>query len=516
MSRVGVYFRSLLASWAGYGANVVVMFFLSPFVVHSLGNAQYGLWSLLMTVTGYLGLVEIGVRVSTGRYINYYIGRGEPHRVSQVVNTSLAFYCLASVLVALAAVVVGQLFTTIFPRVDPGRPGEAQTILLLMAVNVWLGLWSATFQQLLYANNRFGWINLTQVVALGVRAAGTVWALTEGHGLLMLAWVLVASSAVSFVLLVAAARWKGVPARYGRRLASMRCFREIFSFGAWSCIGTVSARVIDYANAAIIGILLGAAEIAYFAIGYMLIDYGRDLLAYVVRVMTPDIQKSAGAREAMGALMVKATNATMLLAVPLLVGFLAFGGEFIRNWMGAGYEKSAEVLMLLAVSQFGNAANMSCGTIINAQGHVKLLAALTAVEATMNLTLSVVLVKYFGMGVVGVAVGIMVPSLVMTGVVLMVVGCRRTGVGIGKFLRATLLRWAAATAVMLPLCLLLARAIGPGAWGSFWLKVALAAAVYAPLGPWIILGPHQTWQWLERLGIAGPRSRRRAMQETHA
>lgn len=42
MSKAGIYARNLAANWIGYGANPVVMFFLSPFVVRSLGDTAYG------------------------------------------------------------------------------------------------------------------------------------------------------------------------------------------------------------------------------------------------------------------------------------------------------------------------------------------------------------------------------------------------------------------------------------------------------------------------------------------
>ena len=46
MSKARIYARNLAANWIGYGANLVVMFFLSPFVVHSLENAGHGVWFL--------------------------------------------------------------------------------------------------------------------------------------------------------------------------------------------------------------------------------------------------------------------------------------------------------------------------------------------------------------------------------------------------------------------------------------------------------------------------------------
>jgi len=103
MSKARIYARNVIASWTGHGANVVVAFFLSPFIVHSLGDARYGVWTLLMSLTGYLGLVDVGVRASTWRFLNYYLGRGEQEKVDRLISTSLAFFTAVSLAVMAVA-----------------------------------------------------------------------------------------------------------------------------------------------------------------------------------------------------------------------------------------------------------------------------------------------------------------------------------------------------------------------------------------------------------------------------
>ena len=43
MSTAKIHARNLAANWTAHGANLVVMFFLSPFVVHTLGKVEYGI-----------------------------------------------------------------------------------------------------------------------------------------------------------------------------------------------------------------------------------------------------------------------------------------------------------------------------------------------------------------------------------------------------------------------------------------------------------------------------------------
>ena len=52
-------------------------FVLTPYIIIKLGAATYGVWSLMISVIGYLGLVDIGIRGSVGRYINHYLALKE-------------------------------------------------------------------------------------------------------------------------------------------------------------------------------------------------------------------------------------------------------------------------------------------------------------------------------------------------------------------------------------------------------------------------------------------------------
>ena len=51
--------RNIFSNWASYLVTAVVGFFLAPYVVHQLGNTGYGLWTLVLSLTGYFGLLTL-------------------------------------------------------------------------------------------------------------------------------------------------------------------------------------------------------------------------------------------------------------------------------------------------------------------------------------------------------------------------------------------------------------------------------------------------------------------------
>jgi O-antigen/teichoic acid export membrane protein len=69
--------RNVITNWAGTFSSMLIAFFLSPFVVHHLGATSYGIWILIMSVTGYLGLLDLGVRGTVPRYIATFHTQGK-------------------------------------------------------------------------------------------------------------------------------------------------------------------------------------------------------------------------------------------------------------------------------------------------------------------------------------------------------------------------------------------------------------------------------------------------------
>ncbi len=62
--------QNVLSNWFALGVTTVVGFFLSPFVVHHLGNLAYGVWVIIASLVSYMGLMDLGLRGAVTRYVS--------------------------------------------------------------------------------------------------------------------------------------------------------------------------------------------------------------------------------------------------------------------------------------------------------------------------------------------------------------------------------------------------------------------------------------------------------------
>src|SRR5438105_8101367 len=84
--------KNVSSSWIALGTNVLVGIFLSPFILHRLGDAAFGIWVLIFSITGYYGLFDLGIRSSLVRYISKAHASNDIEYASRIINTTLFSY----------------------------------------------------------------------------------------------------------------------------------------------------------------------------------------------------------------------------------------------------------------------------------------------------------------------------------------------------------------------------------------------------------------------------------------
>src|SRR5881296_1332909 len=84
--------KNVGSSWFALGVNIVVGIFLSPFILHRLGDAAFGIWVLIFSITGYYGLFDLGIRSSVVRYVSRFAATNKRQEIAKLINTSLFSY----------------------------------------------------------------------------------------------------------------------------------------------------------------------------------------------------------------------------------------------------------------------------------------------------------------------------------------------------------------------------------------------------------------------------------------
>ena len=508
MSTAYIYARNLLANWFGHAANTIVLFFLSPFVVHTLGSVEYGIWSLLSVLTGYMGVLDLGIRASAGRYIILYTGRGDHDKVNQTVRTALGIFSIIGVFILATGAVLGWIFPSVFSSVAVEYHGLVKLLLPLLAANMWISALRVVFSSVLKAHDRFDLSNAVDLLMLALRTVGTVLVLIWGYGILGLTLVVVGCNLVGLAGNLFLAHRVYPPLRIWPLMFSRERLRELYSYGIFAFISAVAVRIIGQTNLVIAGMAFDVATVTVYSVGAMLIFYSWSFIGLIGNTFFPPVQRAV-ARNEMGSarwLFFRQVRLAVIFGLPLYAGYIFFSEPFIELWMFEpeafpmeSVRQAALVMTVLAVSKLPMLVVIGSGGLLAAMGHVRLTAILGIIEAILNLGLSLLFVLVLDWGLVGIAAGTLVARILVGFFVMLWFTCQKTGISLRSFVLEICGRSVLVLIAFAGLCMVIRWNIPSTSWFLFFLQVGLVLACYFPLALLILLPANdrkRVWQYL--------------------
>ena len=495
MSTARIHARNLLANWVAHGATLVVMFFLSPYVVHTLGKVEYGIWSLLSVLTGYMGLLDLGVRASTGRHVILYLGRDDHQTVDETVRTSLGFFSALGLLIVAAGLGIGWLFPSLFRSIPDEYRLLTQLLFPLLALNVWLSALAAVFSSVLVAHDRFDLTRAVDLGVLGVQTAGTILALSFGYGIVGLAGVIVACHLLGLAGYYVLARRVYPQLRVWPLALDKARMRELLGYGLAASVSAVSLRVIGQTDLVVAGAAIDVAAVTVYSVGAMLVYYSGTFLAYINNTLFPPIQRAV-ARSETGStrwLFLRAGRLGLIFGLLAYVGMIVFAEPFIRLWMYGpkfgddSVRLAATVMQILAASKLPLLFVGASVPVLNAMGHVRLTAVLAAAEALLNLGLSLLFVLGFGWGLAGIAAGTLAARLLLGTFIAPWYACRKMGMDWWTYAGRIGGLEALAGSLLVALSLLVRFLVPAHSWAWFFGQVGLVTAGYGVIALWLLI-----------------------------
>jgi O-antigen/teichoic acid export membrane protein len=478
--------RNVFANLSAYALTLLISFFLSPYIIHRLGDARYGVWAMVGELIGYYGLLDFGIRGAVTYFVSIHTAHDDGEAMRR--STASAFWLLAGI--GTLGITAGLAFAFAFPRLFGGgelAAAEVVPAMSVMFVTIGAGLAMEVCTAALIGCRRFDIVNAVEVFSRAISSVGIYFALKAGGGLIALSAMYAAGRLLCWVLMFAAAHSVIPGFSIAPRWFARSGVWKLVSVSSRTVVANLCQLVIARTDLIVVGAFLGVRWVTFYAVGRMLIEYSINICRCVTGVFTPNLTQlyAKGEKAELERLYLAGVKLSGMLAAMLGTGIIWFGKSFIGLWMGKAYvsgaltHRSDVVLLLLIAAALPRLAQSISWQLLLAGGRFTPFMWMNVAEAVTNLGLSVALVHPLGLA--GVALGTLIPSVVVQGVVVPWYALRSFGIPVRRYLSQGAMRPLLLCIVMFVADGLLVSARPPASWSVFAAEVAVAGTLGAVL-----------------------------------
>lgn len=431
--RKSLVLRAVTTSWIAVTANAAVGFFLTPYVLHHLGDEAYGLWILTVTCVGYYGLLDVGVRSSILRYVSRNQALGNRKSVNEVIATAFYYYLLACAIILIAAFVsVGPVCRFFSISADLQSPFKG--LYLLAGAVQGLTLPLVVFAGSLEAAGRFDQMYMTNVISLAVRVVAVIATVQAGGGLLAIGAATLLSQLLPYCIQVPLCFRANPGISLHPKWARASVFRDMLRYGSVSVTVGIGEKMRGYIYPLLIAKFLSPVAVTLFALPVKLMQFPTDGVGTMTEIVNPLSSRLEAQNNfsKLRQLILNSSQTAFLLLVPLGSFLIIFGKDLLTAWVGGRYTSAYGILVLLTLG-LGAAATQCCiqSMLFGIERH-KALIWFRLGEGLSVAILGSIALKLWGL--YGFAVVIMA-TLVTTSIVLVPRHlCKILGLSLGRYL----------------------------------------------------------------------------------
>lgn len=463
--------------------EVLSTLLITPFLIRTLGQAEYGVYKLSASITAYLLLLDLGVGNAIIRYISKFRVNKDTASEKKFFGVAMIFYLGISVVSVIGGAVLIHLFPFVFSKgLSAEEIALGQRLLMLTVANVAVTIGTTVYANVIIAYERFSISKGMPIVQILLRIILTVITLKMGMGSVGVVSVNLLMTVLCrgfFVLYV----FFAIKLRPRFRGITFDFIKDILAYSSWILVQMIATQI----NASMDQILLGSLVanstiiIAVYSVGMQIVQYFQSIGSSFNSVLMPGVVKLVEQESSSVAIcgeMVRIGRIIFMVLGLIWSGFVAFGRQFIGLWAGSVNADAYPVAVILMTAYVFILTEAMGTQVLWAKNEHKEQALLKLGVVLINILLTVVLIRWNPL--IGATVGTFISLIIGDVAVMNLVFSRKIKISLrqyyGGLFKGLLFCIAAITGLGFVINLLPFT----GWWGLI-VKIGIMCAAYAVL-----------------------------------
>ena len=471
-----------LLSYAGLGINVLIGLLYTPWMIHSIGKDNFGLYTLAISIIS-LFVFDFGLSSAVSRFLSKYLAEGNQQKANNCLGLVARLYIGIDIVLLLVFVGIYFFIPNIYAKLTIEEIAKFKVVYVISSIFSVISFPFIPCNGILISNEKFVQLKLCDLAHKLIIVVAMSICLLLGYGL----YALVAVNALAGISTILLKSWcirkyTDTCPNFSYRDSQER--GEIFRFSGWTSLTALSQRMIFNIAPTILGMMSGSSAIAILGVAITIEGYVYTFANALNGMFLPRVSVIlAKDKSELLPLMIKIGRIQIFIIGLIILGFIGLGKQFVCLWVGPDFTNTYWCAILLILPSFFHLPQEIAATGIIAANKVKQQAWVYMCMGILNIILAFPLAAYWGE--MGVALSICIAYFVRT-IGMNILYVKELGINIKLFFRCSFLKIVPVLIIMTVLVFGICNQVDIPGWIGLITKGLFFVLIYA-LTSWFFI-----------------------------
>ena len=430
-----------ILSYVSIIINTLIQLLYTPLLIRKLTQSEYGLYSLVASIIGYLTIMDLGFGNAIVVYTAKYKAQGKTEEEKKLHGMFNLIFKIIGILAGFLGVVLYFNVNNIFGHnMTSIEINKMKIMMLILSFNLFLTFFFAIYNSIISAYEKFTFQKIIAIIHSLLKPLIMIPLLFLGYKSITLCIVITITNIFTVLSnYIYCKRKLKISTKYNG--FDKQIFKTIFGYSIWIFIGTI----VDKANWSVDNFVLGAVSgtiaVSIYSIAATLNQMFISLSTAISGVLLPKMSKLVAKKASSEELtneMIKVGRIQNYVIFLMCSGLILFGKKFILFWAGDGFEESYYVALLLIIPLCIPLIQNLGLSIMQAMNKFKFKSISTLIMAIINIFISIIFAKKWG--ATGAALGTCISLVVCNIILINIYYCKVIKLDIIRFWKSIIIQ----------------------------------------------------------------------------
>lgn len=342
----------IILSYVSIIINIFIQLLYTPLLIKMLGQSEYGLYSLVSSIIGYLTILDLGFGNAIVVYTSKYRAQKKYEEEKKLHGMFMVIFCVIGVVAALLGLILFFNVNNIFGNtMTTFELKKARVMMLILTFNLAITFPFSIYSSIINAYEKFVYQKIISIISAIMKPLLMIPLLLIGYKSIAMTVVITLVNIIILFFNYIYCR-KNLNIRIKFLGFDNEVFKEILRYSFFIFLAVIVDKVNWSIDQFVLGAVSGTIAVSLYSVASQINTLFVNLSTAVSSILLPKmskmIAKNASNKEVTEEF-IKVGRIQYLIIFLMASGFVLFGKEFIKTWAGIDFETSYYIAVILII-----------------------------------------------------------------------------------------------------------------------------------------------------------------------